>query len=163
MYLLDTPIVFELRHAKAGRAGSGLAAWAASVPRQQLFLSALSLIELGTAAARLARKDKAMGAALSGWIETQVPRAFEGRILAIDAAVAARRARLALADPRDVLLAATAAEHGLTLVTRETGAFRGARIKLYDPQSYSPDMDDSDWGQAARGSSAWLKNLFVRG
>ncbi|WP_404336056.1 PIN domain-containing protein [Sphingomonas sp. MMS12-HWE2-04] len=162
MYLLDTPIVFALRGAKAGRTDAGLSAWAAGVPRQQLFLSALSVIELDTTAARIARKDKAAGAALSAWVDQQVPRAFEGRILAIDAAVARRRAKLALADPRDALLAATAAEHGLTLVTRDTAAFRSARIKVFNPWGYTPD-EASDWSEASRGGSLWFRNLFVRG
>jgi hypothetical protein len=163
MYLLDTPVVLELRKAKAGRTDAGLATWASGVSRQNLFLSALSLLELENGAARAEKQDKAGGATLRGWIADQVMPAFEGRILAIDAAVVRRRAQLALADTRDALLAATAIEHGLTLVTRQTAAFKGARLKLFNPWGYTPeDEDDADWRQAARTGPVWLKNLFVR-
>jgi predicted nucleic acid-binding protein len=163
MYLLDTPVVAELRKAKSGRTDAGLAAWASGVSRQNLFLSALSLLELDQGAARLERQDKAAGAAVRGWIEGQVLAAFEGRILAIDAAVVRRRAALPIADARDGLLAATAAEHGLTLVTRSAAAFKGARVKLFNPWGYSPEADEEDWRQAGRSGPLWLKNLFVRG
>ena len=163
MYLIDTPVVLELRKAKAGRTDAGLATWASGVSRQNLFLSALSLLELETTAAKTEKQDKAGGTALRGWIADQVMPAFEGRILAVDAAVVRRRAQLALADTRDALLAATAIEHGLTLVTRQTAAFKGTRLKLFNPWGYSPDdEDDSDWRQAARTGPVWLKNLFVR-
>ena len=163
MYLLDTAVVLEMRKAKAGRTDAGLATWAAGVSRQNLFLSALSLLELENGAARTEKQDKAGGQALRGWIAEQVIPAFEGRILAIDAAVVRRRAQLALADTRDALLAATAIEHGLTLVTRQTAAFRVARLKLFNPWGYTPeDAEDTDWRQAARTGPVWLKNLFVR-
>jgi len=163
MYLLDTQVVLELRKAKAGRTDAGLATWATGVSRQNLFLSALSLLELENGAARAERQDKGAGAALRTWVADQVMPAFEGRILAVDAAVARRRAQLTLTDTRDALLAATAIEHGLTLVTRQTAAFKGARVKLFNPWGYTPeDEDDSDWRQAARTGPAWIKNLFVR-
>ena len=163
MYLLDTQVVLELRKAKAGRTDAGLATWATGVSRQNLFLSALSLLELENGAARAERQDKGAGAALRTWVADQVMPAFEGRILAVDAAVARRRAQLTLTDTRDALLAATAIEHGLTLVTRQTAAFKGARVKLFNPWGYTPaDEDDGDWRQAARTGPVWLKNLFVR-
>ena len=163
MYLLDTPVVLELRKAKFGRTDAGLATWAAGVSRQNLFLSALSLLELENGAARMAKQDKAGAVALRGWIADQVMPAFEGRILPVDAAVVRRRAQLVLADTRDALLAASAIEHGLTLVTRQTAAFKGSRVKLFNPWGYTPeDADDGDWRQAARTGPAWLKNLFVR-
>jgi predicted nucleic acid-binding protein len=165
MYLLDTPIVFELRGARAGQAEPGLAAWAAGVARERLFLSAVTLVELEAAATRTARSDKAAGAALRGWIDNQVVPAFEGHILPLDAAVARRRGQLAIAETRDALFAATALEHGLTLVTRNLAAFKGARVKLFDPRGYQDDgvEEDVDWRAAARNGPLWLRNLFVRG
>ena len=164
MYLLDTGVVFELRNAKAGRTDAGLAAWAAAIPREDMFISALALLELEDDAARLERKDKAAGAALRVWIGNQVMRAFEGRILPVDAAVVRRRGLLPYADARDGLLAATAVEHGLTLVTRNIGAFKAGRVRTFNPWGYTPAStdEDADWRQAARTSSLWLKNLFVR-
>ena len=164
MYLLDTAIVFELRAAKAGRTDAGLAAWAAAIPREDMFISALALLELDEDAARTERMDKAAGAALRAWIEGPVMRAFEGRILPVDAAVVRRRAQLPYADARDGLLAATAIEHGLTLVTRNIAAFKAGRVRTFNPWGYAPasSEEDADWRQAARTGSLWLKNLFVR-
>jgi hypothetical protein len=163
MFLLDTGVVLELRKAKAGRTDPGLASWAASVSPQTLFISALTLLELENGAARLEAHDKAAGAALREWIGGQVMPAFDGRILAVDAAVVRRRGALPYADGRDGLLAATALEHGLTLVTRNTAAFKAGRVKLFNPWGYTPDADeDDDWGAAARTGPLWLKNLFVR-
>lgn len=163
MYLLDAPVVLELRKAKAGRTDAGLASWASGIARQNLFLSALSLLELENTAAGAERQEKAVGQALRAWIGDQVMPAFDGRILPVDAAVVRRRAQLGLADTRDALLAATAIEHGLTLVTRQTAAFKRARVKLFNPWGYTPeDEEDSDWRQAARSGPLWFKNLFVR-
>lgn len=163
MYLLDTGVVSELRKAKAGRTDPGLASWATGVPAQSLFLSALTLLELESAAARLEGRDKIAGGALRAWIDGQVMAAFEGRILPVDAAVVRRRGQLPYQDSRDGLIAATALEHGLALVTRNTAAFKAGRVKVFNPWGYTPDADeDDDWGQAARTGPMWLKNLFVR-
>ncbi|RYY23452.1 MAG: PIN domain-containing protein [Sphingomonadales bacterium] len=164
MYLLDAGVVLELRKARSGRTDAGLTQWAAGVPRQSQFLSALSLLELETSAARLAARDKPAGAALEAWISGQVLPAFEGRILPIDAAVVRRRAQLPYPDSRDGLLAATALEHGLTLVTRNTAAFKAGRVKTFNPWGYTPEAaeEDMDWGQASRTGPVWLKNLFIR-
>lgn len=163
MYLLDTPVIAELRRAKAGRTDPGLARWGAGVSRQSLFVSVISLLELQSAAGDLKRRNRAEGEAADGWIERQVLPAFEGRILPVDAAVVRRRAKLGYPDGRDALIAATALEHGLTLVTRNVGAFRGGRIKLVNPWGYEPEArDDEDWRQATRTGPVWLKNLFVR-
>ena len=165
MYLLDTDIVFELRNAKAGATDPGLAAWATRAPRASLFISAVTLLELETAVAQTERRDKAAGAALRAWLDGPVIQAFEGRILAVDAAVARGRARVALVDSRDALLAATALDHGLTLVTRNVAAFKVNRLKVFNPWGYKPDAldDGEDWGQAAKAGSQWLRNIFVRG
>jgi predicted nucleic acid-binding protein len=165
MHLLDTDIVHELRNAKAGATDAGLSAWAAGVARSSLFISALTLLELETAAARAERKDKAHGAQLREWLDSRVAPAFDGRILAIDAAVVRRRAHVPLADSRDALLAATALEHGLTLATRDPAVFaKVPRLKLFNPIGYKPDaLDEEDWGQAAKAGSQWLRNIFVRG
>lgn len=165
MHLLDTEIVLELRNARAGGTDPGLARWAAGQPKTSLFISALTLLELETGAARVERKDKAAGLALRTWLNDQVAPAFEGRILAVDAAVVRGRSRLHLTDARDALLAATALEHGLTLVTRNVAAFKVNRLKLFNPWGYKPEVveDNEDWGQAAKAGSQWLRNIFVRG
>ncbi|MDR7231885.1 putative nucleic acid-binding protein [Caulobacter sp. BE264] len=166
MHLLDTGVVYELRNAKAGMADAGLAAWAAGVARTNLFISAITLMELETAATRAERSDKGGGAVMREWLDQRVLPAFDGRILAVDAAVARRRSQIPLTQARDALLAATALEHGLTLATRDTATFaKIPRLKLFNPWSYKPEAldDEEDWGQVAKAGSQWLRNIFVRG
>ena len=165
MYLLDTGVVLELRKAKSGQSDPGLAAWAAGIGRQKLFISALNLLEIENAAARLGRKDRAAGLVVRQWIDNHVMPAFEGRVLPVDAAVVRRRAQLPYANTRDGLLAATALEHGLTFVTRKVAAFRAGRVKLLNPSGVSARAvadEDEDWGQASQAGHQWLKNLYVR-
>ena len=164
MFLLDTGIVLELRKAKAAGSDAGLAAWAAGIPRQKLFISALNLLEIENAAARLGRKDRTAGLAVRDWIDERVMPAFEGRVLPVDAAVVRRRAQLPYANTRDGLLAATALEHGLTFVTHRVSAFRAGRVKLLNPSGYiaQPADEDEDWANGAQSGQQWLKNLYVR-
>lgn len=164
MFLLDAEILFDLRHARADGEGAALVGWAQRTSRQSMFLSALSLVELENAAALAAKQGKAAGAAWRDWIDGQLLPAFESRVLPVDLPIARRRAALALDDDRDALLAATALEHGLALVTYRASAFRGARVKLLNPSHAAPDAgDDGDWRAAARGRSPWIRNLFIRG
>lgn len=162
MHLLDAPIVLALRGARDEGADPGLVAWASAVAPQCLFMSAITLHELEEGARRAKRRDRAAGAAWRAWLDDRVARAFEHRILAVDAAVVRRAALLDYADPRDGLLAGTALEHGLTLVTTRPRAFRAGRVKLLDPTGYVANAGDGDWRQAAHATPAWLKNLFVR-
>lgn len=165
MYLLDTSVVAELRHARSGRTDPGLVAWAGGIKQHSLFISAITLLELETGAAALAARDAAAGAARRAWIGDQVMAAFADRILPVDVAVVRRRGQLAYVNARDGLMAATALQHALTLVTRNPTAFRTGRVKVFNPWGYAPQPveEDEDWGQAGKSGSLWLKNLFVRG
>ena len=65
---------------------------------------------------------------------------FTGRILSIDGAVADRWGRLVAAAGRplpaiDSLLAATALEHDLVLVTRNVKDFSGLPVQVFNPWS----------------------------
>lgn len=164
MYLLDAEVVLDLRHARTDGVGAALAVWAQRVSRQSMFLSALSLVELENAAMLAGKQGKAAGAAWRAWIDDQLLPAFDGRIVPVDQAVARRRAALAIEPDRDALLAATALEHGLALVTYHPAAFRTARLKLIDPSRAAPDAgEDIDWREATRSRGPWLRNLFIRG
>ncbi|WP_422017969.1 PIN domain-containing protein [Roseateles sp.] len=165
MFLLDTGIVLELRKARAGQADAGLAAWAAGIARHKLFISALSLLEIENAAARLGRKDRAAGLVVREWIDDRVMPAFEGRVLPVDARVVRRRAQIPYANTRDGLLAATALEQGLTLVTHRVQAFRAGRVKVLNPSGQvapPPGDDDEDWSLGTQTGNQWLKNLYTR-
>ncbi|MDB5676927.1 MAG: PilT protein domain protein [Sphingomonas bacterium] len=162
MHLLDTSIVAALRNARAGQADPGIAAWASGIVRESLFISAITLHELEARAGQVARKDRNGGAQWRVWLDDHVMRAFDGRVLPVDAAVVRRAAQLDYADQRDGLLAATALEHGFTFVTLRPRAFKMGRVKLFDPSGFLPETAVDDWRQAALAAPAWVKNLFVR-
>ncbi len=126
MYLLDTNVVSELRKVRAGKADRGVAAWATSTPAAQLFISAITLHELEHGVLLAERSDPRKGALLRVWLDTSVLATFAERVLPVDEAVARRAARLHVPDPapfRDALIGATALEHHLTVVTRNTKDF----------------------------------------
>jgi len=134
MFLLDTNVVSELR--RPDKANRAVVAWAGAIPAASFFLSAISILEIEIGALLIGRRDAAQGAALRRWIDDQLLPRFEGRILAVDTAVAQRCARLHVPDPRaerDALIAATAMVHGLTIVTRNIADFEPTGVALLDP------------------------------
>ena len=136
MYLLDTNVVSELRKVQAGRADANVAAWVATVDAADLFVSAITLLELEIGVLSIERKDTAQGQMLRDWLEQQVLPEFATRVLPVDTAVARRCARLHVPDKRaerDALIAATALVHGMTLVTRNQVDFQPTGVRVLNP------------------------------
>jgi len=134
MFLLDTNVISELR--RPGKANSKVAEWADGVRQAELFLSAITILEIEIGILRRERQDQAQGAALRVWMDSYVRPAFDGHILPVDTAVALRCARLHVPDPRsdrDALVAATALVHGLTVVTRNVKDFQRMALDLINP------------------------------
>jgi predicted nucleic acid-binding protein len=132
-YLLDTNILSEVR--KGARAHAAVATWFDSVAADRLFLSVVTLGEVRRGIEIVARTDRAQAAALERW-RGRVVASWADRILPVTEAVAeewgriqARRSVSAI----DALLAATAAAHGLTIVTRNVRDFAGTGVTLLDP------------------------------
>jgi predicted nucleic acid-binding protein len=133
-YLLDTNVLSELR--RRDRTDPKVAAWADSVHPADLFLSAITVLEIEAGALLIARRDAAQGAMLRNWIDDKVLPAFEGRILPVDTAVARRCAHLHVPDPRaerDALIAATALVHRLKVVTGNVSAFEAMEVQSINP------------------------------
>jgi predicted nucleic acid-binding protein len=78
MYVLDTNIISELRHGKPQQSAA-VRAWAATVPANTLFMSAITLLELEKGVLALERRTPPQGSAMRAWL-TGVRSAFEGRI-----------------------------------------------------------------------------------
>lgn len=136
MYLLDTDVISELRKAKAGKADRQVAAWAASVPLTQLFVSVITIHELEMGVLLAERRDPRQGRLLRAWLDTRVVTGFGTRVLPVDTSVVRRSARLQVPDPRpfrDGLIAATALVHGMTVVTRNVTDFEPTGVPLINP------------------------------
>ena len=136
MYVLDTNVVSELRKAQAGKADHNVMAWADSVPPACLFLSVITILELELGVLLVDRRDPRQGEILRAWLSQRVLPAFDGRILPVDAAVAHRCASLHVPNPRadrDVLIAATALVHRMTVVTRNVDDFKLTGVEVINP------------------------------
>ncbi|MDX2143442.1 MAG: type II toxin-antitoxin system VapC family toxin [Rhodospirillaceae bacterium] len=132
--LLDTNVLSELR--RSDRANARVAAWAVSIQPSDMFLSAITMLEIETGVLLLQRRDKQQAGILRAWIDEEVLPTFEGRILAVDTAVAQRCAQLQIPDRRphlDALIGATALVHRLKLATRNVTDFEGLGLELINP------------------------------
>ena len=69
MYLLDTNVLSESRKVRLGKADANLAAWAESVDAAELFVSAITIMELELGVLAIERKDTPQGAMLRAWLE----------------------------------------------------------------------------------------------
>jgi predicted nucleic acid-binding protein len=138
MYLLDTNVLSELR--RRHRADPNVTAWADSVYPSDLFLSAITILEIEVGTLRLQQRDEAQGAALRKWINDKILPVFKDRILPVDTAVAQRCAALHVPDPRaerDALIGATALVHSLTVVTRNVADFQPMEVVILNPWAVS--------------------------
>jgi toxin FitB len=134
MFLLDTNVISALR--RPDKAHRNVVAWANTIPAASFFISAISILEIEVGARLIQRKDTTQGAVLRNWIDNHILARFDGRILAIDTAVAQRCAQLHVPNPRaerDALIAATALVHSLTIVTRNVGDFESTGVPLLNP------------------------------
>lgn len=136
MFLLDTNVVSELRKVRAGKADTQVTAWSETVDAADLFLSAITVMELEMGVLQVERRDASQGMLLRAWLDQQVLPEFAGRTLPVDTAVALRCAQMHVPDrrsERDALIAATALVHGMTLVTRNVADFEPTGVTQLNP------------------------------
>lgn len=132
-YLIDTNVLSELRRKHPDRA---VVEWFRERPRTSLYLSVLTLGEMRKGVESV--DDPKRRQTLVDWLEVDLAQYFVGRLLGIDEHTADRWGRLLAASRRplpaiDGLLAATAIQHDLTLVTRNTRDFAGLDLRLINP------------------------------
>ena len=139
MYLLDTNVVSELRKIASGRANPGIVAWASSVSAGAMFLSVICVHELELGVLLAERSDPMKGRILRSWLNDTVLPAFGDRILPVNQAIALRSASFHSPVPapyRDAFIGATAAVHGMTVVTRNSSDFeRFPKTDVLNPWS----------------------------
>jgi predicted nucleic acid-binding protein len=135
-FLLDTNIPSELVRPQPE---PKVKAWVAAQNLDTMFISSVSFGELRKGI--FLRSPGKRRAELETWIETDLSILFSDRILAVTRSVAERwgilEGQRQLAgqplDAPDGMIAATALDHGLTLVTRNTKDFAGLGVALINP------------------------------
>jgi toxin FitB len=135
-FLLDTNVISEAVGAKPD---PRVLAWLEAADEGLLYLSVLTLGEIRKGLALLPQGKRRTR--LETWLEVELTGRFRGRILAIDASIADRWGQLAAEAKKkgralssiDGLLAATALDRNLTLVTRNVRDFRDTPVGLLTP------------------------------
>ena len=131
MYLLDTNVISELRKPKPHGA---VLAWITPIEDSQLFLSAVTLAEIQAGIEITAEQNPQKANELTAWLEA-ISKLYNvipmgGPEFRCWARFMHRRSEQLY---EDAMIAATAAVHNLTVVTRNTGDFAGFNVSLLNP------------------------------
>ena len=135
-WLLDTNILSELRRPRPERK---VLAFIAAQPLEHLYVSAVTFAEIRFGIEGVT--DAGRRAELNDWLAHKVRPMFEQRVLSISEDVMfkwrllveeGRKARHTFSQP-DLIIAATALDHGLTVVSRDVGDYQKARVQVLNP------------------------------
>ncbi len=135
-YLLDTNVISEgLKPVPS----NSVLQWMNNTPNSQLYLSVITIGEITRGIAKQAGTKR--GLELEAWFENTLIPSFQSRILPLQEAEMRvwgreydKAAALGFTPPiLDSLLAATAIEHGLILVTRNTKDLGVLPVTLLNP------------------------------
>jgi hypothetical protein len=135
-WLLDTNVLSELRRPRPERK---VLAFVAAQPLELLYISVVTLAEIRFGIELL--PDAARRSELNQWLAHKVRPMFEQRIIAITEDIMFKW-RLLVEEGRkvghtfsqpDLIIAATAHHHGLTIVSRDTGEYVKARVAVFNP------------------------------
>jgi len=131
-YLLDTCVISELKKKSSNR---GVVNWMTATARQTTYLNVVTLGEIRRGIELLRLKNTVAAESLEHWLSV-IETSFDSRILPITPAIADRWGRLSLHQPLPVidgLLAATALEHRLSVVTRNVADFQRSGVNTTNP------------------------------
>ena len=135
-WLLDTNVISELRRP---RPSVRVRSFISGQRLEDLFVSSVTLAEIRFGIETV--NDPIRRAELSDWLLHRVRPMFDQRVLEVTEDVMFKW-RLLVEDGRkaghtysqpDLIIAATALQHGLTVVTRDTGDYLRARVPLLNP------------------------------
>ncbi|HUO84028.1 MAG TPA: type II toxin-antitoxin system VapC family toxin [Thermoanaerobaculia bacterium] len=135
-WLLDTNVLSELRRPRPDR---NVVRFVAAQPLEILHISVVTLAEIRFGIEKVT--DPARRMDLNEWVEHHLRPMFEGRILQITEDIMlkwrllveeGRKKGHTLSQP-DLMIAATAAHHGLTVVSRDTSEYESAEVPVLNP------------------------------
>ena len=140
-WLLDTNILSELRRPRPERK---VLAFIAAQSLEHLYVSVVTFAEIRFGIEIVA--DAGRRAELNDWLTHKVRPMFEQRVLPISEDIMlkwrllvedGRKARHTFSQP-DLIIAATALDCGLTVVTRDVGDYHKARVPVLNPWLDTP-------------------------
>ena len=134
MYLIDTDVLSALYGRKRD---PRIVRWLEARRTADLYLSAVSIAEIESKISRLSQTSARSAEGLACWLDSLIDLYGE-HILSMDLAIAKRWGRLSSSvgyDGADLLVAATALERGLTLVTLRVPHFRPIGVPTVDPSA----------------------------
>ena len=132
MFLIDTVALSELRRR---RRNPSVVAWFERQRTTDLFLSVVTIGGIERGIARQRATDPDFAAALAAWLD-RVLALYGERVLPFDLRTARRWGLLSALlgnESTDLMIAATALEHGLTVVTRNVSDFAPTGAAVLDP------------------------------
>jgi predicted nucleic acid-binding protein len=132
MFLIDTVALSELRRRQRN---PSVVAWFERQRTTDLFLSVVTIGEIERGIARQRATDPDFAPVLAAWLD-RVLALYGERVLPFDLRTARRWGLLSALlgnDSADLMIAATALEHGLTVVTRNVSDFAPTGAAVLDP------------------------------
>ena len=131
MYLIDTDVLSALRRRERNPA---IVSWVESQRTADLHISVITVGEIERGIEQQQRHNPDFARDLSVWLDRMLDW-YGDRILPVDTATARRWGQLAAAignESADLLIAATALEHGLTVATRNVRHFAPTGVPVVD-------------------------------
>lgn len=132
MFLLDTDVLSGLRRRERN---PEVARWVAEQRASDLYISVITVCEVERGIAQRKRHDPPFARSLALWLD-RVMAWYGDRILPVDDTTARRWGQLSANighEGADLIIAATALEHGLTVVTRNVRHFEPTGVPIVDP------------------------------
>jgi len=135
-WLLDTNVLSELRRPKPQ---AGVVRFISSESLDRLFVSVVTFAEIRFGIELV--NDMSRRMELNDWLDHKLRPMFEERVLEITEDIIlkwrllvedGRKAGHTFSEP-DVMIAATALHHGLTIVSRDTSEYEMANVPVLNP------------------------------
>ena len=132
MFLLDTDVLSALRRRERN---PETVRWVEAQRTSDVYISVVTVGEIERGITQQQQRNPSFARELSFWLD-RVLAWYSDRILPIDAPTARRWGQLSATlghDGADLLIAATALEHGLTVITRNIRHFEPTGVPLLNP------------------------------
>ena len=132
MYLIDTVVLSQLRKPKRD---VRLASWIKKQRTSDLYLSVVTVGEIERGIVLQRTRDPDFATALASWLD-RVLTLYGERVLPFNLQIARRWGQLSAAlgnNTADLMISATALEHGLTVVTRNVSDFEPTGVAIFNP------------------------------